>query len=276
MPGRRAKTAAALGYQFVMVAIGLLWLICGDSHTEGRAPPGTCQNPGTALRHILNENEGTNITGFVNLGVGGSTLSETTGRYLAAESRANRTFVWTQESGNQQGGGDSQISPAAFRATFITHCIHVDTESPGAEQVYETPFSFGRGPAPISPPEDFRAWGGEYEDALRSAIVELREVYGIIVHLAETNADILALQAYSDDDITITPYDVWYQRGELAAPAGRGPEFHFTALGNFMVALSVMVAIGRNPLLYTYDSITDVTAAQKTACLNVIKARLGL
>lgn len=243
--------------------IGTAWIIAGDSQTEGRAPAGTSQNPGTAFRHIWNENvnEGADITSFTNLGLGGSALSGTNDRYMNSGARTNATWVHTQESGNQDSLDDSQITASAFKATFKSHIQDVATESPNAVISYETPFSFGR------QGESGRNWDTDYETALREAVSELLSESSITVILAEVRRDIELLEVWTNGSITITPADVWYQEGD-------DNWAHYTPLGNFMVALSMLVALGYDPTGYTFTSITDVTADQKTACLAVIAENL--
>lgn len=244
--------------------LGTLWMIIGDSQTEGRAPAGTSQNPGTAFRHIWNENvnDGADITTFTNLGQGGSTLNQSNSRYHLSSARTNRTWVHTQESGGQSGDGGSQITAAAFKAVFKDHILDIYANTPSAVISYETPFEFGRDV--VSDPDyPYRDWSGAYETALREAITELYNENGITVYLAEVRRDIELLQNWTNGVITIVPADVWYQSGD--------PDWaHYTPMGNFMVALSMFVALGYNPTTFTFTSITDVTADQKTACVAVI------
>lgn len=245
-------------------AIGLLWMICGDSQTEGRVPgDGTSDNPGTAFRHIYNENFGTNVTTFTNLGQGGSSLNETTGRYNLSSARTNRTWVHSQESGAQDGDSGSQNTAAKFKAVFKTHIRAIFANTPGAVISYETPFSFGR----EGEGEGVRNWNLTYEIALREAIEELLREEGIRVYLAEVRRNIEALQAYNEGGIDLTGADVvWYDNAEPNSAIWA----HYTALGNFMVALSMFVGLGHDPTDFTFTSITDVTADEKTACLAII------
>jgi hypothetical protein len=248
----------------VAAAIGLLWMICGDSQTEGRVPgDGTSDNPGTAFRHIYNENFGTNVTTFTNLGQGGSSLNQTTGRYNASGARTNRTWVHSQESGAQDGDSGSQDTAAEFKAVFKTHIRAIFANTPGAIISYETPFSFGR----EGEGEGVRDWRLTYEIALREAIDELLLEDGIRVYLAEVRRNIEALQAYNEGGIDLTGADVvWYDNSGDNSSLWA----HYTALGNFMVALSMMAGLGIDPRAFTFTSITDVTANEKTACLAII------
>lgn len=248
----------------IQAALRTLWMIAGDSQTEGRVPgDGTSDNPGTAFRHIYNENFGTNITSFTNLGLGGSSLAETNERYTASGSRTNRTWVHFQESGAQDGDGGSQNTAAKFKAIFKAFAIEIFTTTPGAVISTETPFSFGR----EGEGEGVRNWNLSYEIALREAIRELLIEYGIVVHLAEVRRNIEALQAYNEGGIDLTGTDVvWYDN----AGGNSSLWAHYTALGNFMVALSMMVGLGIDPRNFTFTSITDVTANEKIACLAII------
>ncbi len=243
------------------VNLGIKLMFAGDSETEGRTPDGTCENPGEAVKNILNENLGLSISSFTNLGSGGSSLAETASRYMASGSKADRTFVNTQESGAQDGDDGSQATPALLKATLKTHIRNVRTNSPSAAICYQIPNSFRR--------TGNRNWD-PYEGPTRAALLELLSEENIRVYVAETNAVILAAEVYSAGGITIVPADVWYQAGEVSPPTGRGPEYHFTPFGNWLVALSILHACGHPVTTYTYATITDVTADQKTAGLAVM------
>jgi hypothetical protein len=240
--------------------IGLLWMICGDSQTEGRVPgDGPSDNPGKCFMNIWNENEnaGADITTFTNLGQGGSSLASTNSRYNSSGSRMTRTWVHTQESGSQSGDGGSQDTAAKFKAVFKDHIRDIYANTPDAIISYETPNSFDR--------TGDRNWDGAYETALREAIDELYDEDEIRVYLAEVNAIIEALEVYSSGGITIAKSDVWYTNPVDPLYA------HYTALGNFAVALAMFCALGYDPTGYTFSSITDVTADQKTAAIACIQ-----
>lgn len=241
--------------------IGTLWMICGDSQTQGRAPaPSPCENPGNAFRLIYNENEGASVTTFTNLGEGGSSLAATNSRYHLSSARTTRTWVHSQESGSQSDA--TQDTAAEFKAVLIDHIRDIYANTPGAIISYEWPNNFDRGPEGTN--ESARNWYAAYAAVTREALDELLRDYGIKVYMAEVDRNIEALEVYNSGGITIAKSDVWYTDSLDPLYA------HYTYLGNFMVALSMLVALGRDVRTWTFTSITDVTANQKTACLAII------
>ena len=237
------------------LAILLLWACCGDSQTEGRTPPGSISfAPMEVARLLYNENMGTSIASWGELGLGGSSLPETTVRYLAYGSRGNRTWVHSQESGGIEADQDTL---AEMKEAYKAHFRAVKTNSPSAFISYETPNSFDR-----TTPD--RNWEPR-EQTLRDAIDEIWIQEGIRVYLAEVNAVIEALEVYNVGGVTITKADVWYQIDDE-----RGPYAHYTELGNFAIGAEMLYAMGFPVHTWTTASITDVTADHKTAALNVI------
>lgn len=205
-----------------------------------------------AAKNILNENEAAGIVSWTEIGQGGAVLTEHTTRYNASGSKAFKTWVNSQESGQQSG---TQATAAGFKAAAKAHFIAVAAGSPLAKHTYETPNSFNSVAAD-------RVWDGAYEVALREAVAEVFAENGIIVYLAETNATIEDLESFDEGGITVIPYDVFYQ-----AVDARGPSAHYTPLGNFAVALSLLVRLGRDIRTFTFNTITDVTADHKTAAV---------
>lgn len=243
------------------VALGVLLACCGDSQTQGRTPnTGVCLNPMEAARLLLNENLGTSISSWGNLGQGGSSLAETTSRYLAYGSRGNRSWVHSQESGEISPDQDTLIE---YGEVLKAHFRAVKINSPNAVISTETPNSFNRTTTD-------RNWDPR-EQFLRDTLEQLWEQEGIRVYLAEVNAVIEALEVYDFGGVTITPYDLWYQEDEVGPPGdGRGPWAHYTEFGNFVLGAEYLYSLGYPVTTWATTSITDVSAPHKTATFNVI------
>jgi hypothetical protein len=250
-------TSAAPTWGLAPVFIGILWMGVGDSEMDGRTPDSNnpCHTPMDAFRNVLNENEGAGVSSWTKVALGGAILAEHHTRYLASGSRGTRTWVYSQESGEQSG---SQATAAGFKADFKAYIIAVRANSPSAVISFETANSFNR------EAEGDRNWTS-YNVVLREAIAELQAEEGITVYLSEADATIELLEA------ALTPADVWYQNPDV-----RGPYAHYTPLGNFALALSKCIALGRDPRTMTFASITDVTTPHKTAAVAAAVAAAGI
>lgn len=253
----RQKSARQLAGQ--AVDPGTLWMFFGDSQTAGRWTSGTnTVNHGAAFKAIWdNKYPGNTVTVYSN-GVSGRDLPTTITAYndrtTGTPNKSTATMVWVQESGNINFTGQS--TTAAFKTTFKDFWRTVNTNTPNAVKLYETAFSFGRGPAPIVPAEDNRDWT-DWNTALREAVTELAGE-GITVRIIETDAAIKALQQ-------LTPAtEVWFERGHAS-----GNEFHYRGLGNAMVAVAGFDALNISLTLADLSGLNDVSNAEAQLLLDV-------
>lgn len=83
-------------------------------------------------------------------------------------------------------------------------------------------------------------------DATLAASIATLASSGITVKVADVNASITWASAQLGDSV------VWYQAGDVN-------EFHYTEVGNLMVAMTVWDALGYNVSTLDYSSITDVS-----------------
>lgn len=230
---------------YAEVNVGTLWGFWGDSQTGGRAPAeSSCTSSPEAIR-----NTNPVITpSVITSGVGGCSLAESNGRYDVHANKANRTWVHFQESGNQDM--DGQRTAAEFAATFESVMINIHTDSPNAVISYETAFSFGR------EAESYRNWT-TYNEALATSISTL-QADGVTVVLADVDANIKALCAALGDASL-----VWYQSYQESA-------YHYTALGNFMVAITVWDALGYDVTALDYSGVSDINESHRLAAINIV------
>jgi len=230
----------------------------GDSHTDGRVT-GDCKSPGRAFDAIYAQNFSAPATATIHSGSSGESLAQTFTRYngYSAGVRSGLSLAVFQESGNQALTGQDTVE--AFGTTLYNGIVDVRADSPNAIILYETAFSFGRGPAPISPAEDDRQWDTRNTE-LRTQITNLAGV-GITVYLAETDAIIKALQ----DGPDFTPSDLWFQRGDAN-------EFHFTAEGNFAIAIGHFKALGYDVTTLDTSNMTQVTSEQRASIIATVAA----
>jgi hypothetical protein len=232
--------------------IGLTWLFQGDSHTDGRAT-GDCRSPGRAFAAIWDQTYATPTV--THDGVSGCSLSATRGRYNARSTGAKSayTMVVTQESGNQAADSPTQDTAAHFGDTFDDAMADIIASSASAIRVYETAFSFGR------EAESGRNWT-DWNTELRSHIATLNAA-GNHVYLAETDAIIKALQ----DGPDFVPSDLWFQAGEAN-------EYHFTATGNFAIALGLFKALGYDVTALDTSNITQVSSGNRALIAAAVDA----
>ena len=231
--------------------------IFGDSQTSGRAG-GATNSPADVLSLIWSASSLTPSVTINDYGVGGRSLAGTASSFDSV-SPANPSWIHFQESGNQAHTG--QTTPAEFGTTFETFVTNIDTTLSNANTVIstETAFSFGREGSAN------RNWDA-YNTQLLNSVATLASS-GITVYVANVDANIKALGVHSD---VTGAGDVWFQNGEANA-------YHYTSLGNLMVALSMLDA-----LRYDVDSLDlstvpnegNITSLRKTACLDIIKGRV--
>lgn len=160
--------------------------------------------------------------------------------------RTGATMVWVQESGNQNFAG--QATAADFKATYLAFWRSVHATTPSAVKVYETAFSFGREAT------QYRNWDS-YNEAKAEADAELA-LEGITIVTVKTDAGVKALQTI------LTPGDVWYQSGHNDA-------FHYNELGNTLVALLGLKALGISCILSDLADITGVSDTNKQHAIDV-------
>ena len=227
------------------VDLGGLWMLLGDSQTDGRAT-GSTQSPVTALRAIWDETETPPTNQHAN-GEGGRSLLETNQYYTGRAERTDRTFVYFQESGDQNNTG--QTTAEEFGDTFDDFITEILSNTPNAVIVVETAFSFGR------EAEAFRNWT-DYNTELAARVATWQGL-GEAVYLSEVDRNIKALQ------ILLTPTEVWFQAAEENA-------YHYKGTGNLMVALTLLDSLHYPMGDLDLSGILEPTAPQIAACLQVI------
>lgn len=164
--------------------------------------------------------------------------------------RPGPDWVHIMETGNQNM--DGQRTPAEYGATWVAGVQWIVSRSPNAVMSAEIPTSFGR----IG--EIWRDWRA-YGEELRRRVAALA-TQGITVHLIETDSRIRALEK------KLTPAVVWY-------PPPDGRQYHFTEVGNLMVAMTMLWHLGYNTNALTFTSILaegTITQAQIDACNDVL------
>jgi hypothetical protein len=227
--------------------VGLRWMFLGDSQTGGRAS-GEVLSHVTAFRAIWDRSFPDKANEAVHVdGQSGRHLAATEDHYESRSERGDRTWVHFQESGGQDGAG--QTSAAQFGVTFEAFVRKIKAQSPNAIISTETAFSFGR------ESESGRDWG-PYNSVQRQKVEALAED-GIKVYVAEVDRDVKAL------DALVGAGNVWFQRDENNA-------YHYKGLGNLLVALSIYKALGYDVNALDLSGITSVSAADKAKCLEVI------
>jgi hypothetical protein len=205
----------------------------------------TALSPIVAFNHIWSENELTPSSPTQTVsGVGGRTLAEAAAQYQST-SIATTPWVHTQESGGQ---GTGQTTASEFGDTFEAFIAEIHSDWPDAIVTYETAFSFGR------EGEAGRNWGPYNEEML--ARVATLESNGMSVIIVDTDKYIKLLQA------ALTPADVWYQAGQTNA-------YHYTALGNFMIAMLMLRTLGYVVSELTHASI-DLDAGDKAVVVGLL------
>lgn len=229
------RSAQVIPRRLAPVALGALLMWLGDSQTDGRET-GYTKSPVHAILAILQRSlfPGNMATPYTLLdseavfrsGRSGESLAQTLAVYEAADENADRTFVHFQESGNQNLAG--QTTAEAFRATVYAMVNAILLRTPNAIILSETAFNFGRGPAPISPAEDYREWEPTYNNVLREVFASYGKPNQLFI--AETDYYIKAVQAI------VGASNVWFPRGDAN-------EFHYKALGNLVVALAYLKAL---------------------------------
>ena len=240
---------------------GANWVFLGDSQTLGRAS-GPATSHASAICQIwqtmrangrLSIGPATPYSGFPTNpfrdGLSGRSLADTIAAYEDPENdavRAAATMIWIQESGNQNWAG--QTTAAAFKATYKANWQARHAERPTAVKVNETAFSFGR------EGEAFRNWD-PYNVAMLEANTELA-AEGINIIVVDTDAGVKALQAI------LTPGDVWYQSGHPDA-------YHYNELGNTLVAVLGLKALGITCILSDLADISGVSDTNKQHAIDV-------
>ncbi|WP_321367555.1 hypothetical protein [uncultured Desulfuromusa sp.] len=228
---------------FAAEDIGTTWGFWGDSQTDGRASEASsCTSSPECIGNIL----GTSPT-EIN-GVGGRSLDGSHAAYDGYAGKAELSWVHFQESGNQDLTG--QATAAAFGTTFEADMTNIASDSPSAVISYETAFSFGR------EAEAYRDWT-DYNLQLYDS-VETLSGSGVTVIVADVDANIKRLQ-----DV-YTPSAVWYQSGDTN-------EYHYTELGNFMVAVTVINSLGFDLDALDYSGVADLDADQRAAAISIAK-----
>lgn len=238
---------------------GLNWVFLGDSQTAGR-------DTGEATSHVtafcwiwqtmrangrLSTGPALPYNGLPSdpyqNGFSGRSLPGTIAVYDALTTeRTGATMVWVQESGNQNFAG--QATAEDFKATYLAFWRSVHATTPSAKKVYETAFSFGREAT------QYRNWDS-YNVAKAEADAELA-LEGIDIITVETDAGVKALQAI------LTPADVWFQ-------AGDANEYHYTKIGNTLVAVLGLKAMGISCILSDLADITGVSDTNKQHIIDV-------
>ncbi len=222
--------------------VGTAWGFWGDSQTFGVAPTGSCKSSPEAIWNVW---DGSPTT--YKQGIGGRILTTTGTAYDSYSSKSGLTWVHFQDSGGQDNGDQSINTATKFGNEFDIAMKNIAADSPNAVISYETAFSFGR------EAKSDRDWDS-YNTELLSRVKDLETNEGITVIIADVNKYIKLLQAEK------TPGDVWYQDGHQY-------KFHYTALGNFMVALTVWDALGYDVSTMDLSGVTDVTANDKNTCI---------
>lgn len=229
------------------IALPSRWVFLGDSQTAGRATESpSAESPIVAFRNIWDENALTpsSPTQTTN-GVSGRLLSETVAFYESV-SIVSTPWVHTQESGGQDA---PQNTASAFGDIFQDYIELIYSEWPSAIVSYETAFSFGR------EAESGRNWD-PYNEELRDRVAILEDA-GHTVIIVDTDKYIKLLQE------ALTPADVWYQSGDANA-------YHYTGLGNFMIAMLMLRRLGYDVSALTHATIDDVDSSDKAVAVALL------
>lgn len=219
--------------------VGTVWGMWGDSQTDGRAYGFTCVSSPDCIKAIFNP-----AASLYKDGDGGMPLSNSATNYEAYAGKAGLSWVHIQESGDQNEAG--QQTTADFKTTFHNLMTNVRTDSLNAVISYETAYSFGR------EAEAYRNWDS-YNVALREEVGVLA-TEGITIVVADVDATIKSLVT------ALGAREVWYQTDE-ANP------YHYKAVGNLMVAVTVLGSLGYDVDTLNMSGITDITAGYKAAVL---------
>lgn len=224
------------------------WIRLGDSQTGGRATETpTAVSPIVALDNLWAENGFSPASpSTTTSGVSGRSLAGTRTSYEGMMITST-PWVHVQESGNQDL--DGQRTAADFGATFQAFMEKIHTDWPDALITYETAFSFGR------EADAYRNWTS-YNTELLARVATLASA-GITVHVVDTDAHVKALQSI------LTPAAVWYQSGETNA-------YHYTGIGNFLIAMAMLQALGHNVATIAHTSISDLSGVDKAAAIEVL------
>lgn len=260
------------------VSLGARWAFIGDSQTAGRDTLtylDRLQSPVLGVLAVLSGVNGINGTSLIR-GNGGQTLQYHRDSIYGSTSQISnpQTLTWVhfQESGGQTGGGQS--TAREYAQTLKQFIENILVRSPNAVISTETAFSFGDARARQSG----RNWGvctsvmsasqcasfmdysnctpdmtgippascTNYNLAQRAVIEHFRTVRNVTVYQVDVNA--LILQA----ETVFQPYQVWYQPYNATLYAtwypmdvdGSGLNYHYTFIGNLIVALGMYDALG--------------------------------
>lgn len=265
------------------VSLGTRWLFIGDSQTAGRSGntyQNRLQSPVRGAVTLFNGVHGISATSLIR-GNGGQTLRYHKDSVYGNTSQVSNPGIYTwvhfQESGGQDGGG--QGTPYEYAVTLRDFIEDILTNSPNAVISTETAFSFGDARAR----QAGRNWGfctsvmtssqctqmmnynnclpdstglppttcPNYNLAQRAVIEHYRSIRRVAVYHADVNFLILEAEKI------FQPYQVWYQPYnatsyttwyplEVNNPNRSGLNYHYTFIGNLIVALGMYDALGYN------------------------------
>lgn len=235
----------------------------GDSQTLGRAKEKTTHSSVSALAAIwpLVSNNKLNIKSN---GKSGRTLAGTHQAYLNISTNERKALDWVhfQESGNQLSGGGTQNTPEKFAHELKKFILDIRKHSPKAIISTETAYSFEA--------ENMkgRDWT-RYNKSINKTIEELRKQH-VNVYVAQVDANIKSLvfnmQRISDG-----------KRGQEAVWGDQDNKIkrHYTGLGNTMVGLSVLKAIGLDLQSIRLSNIPDseIEPIEKDLLLKILSEK---
>jgi hypothetical protein len=155
-----------------------------------------------------------------------------------------------QESGGQNSTDDSQVTAAAFGATFQQGWVDIEAQYPGCFKSYETAHSF----SPARKAEQYRNWDS-YNVEMLSRVTTLAGL-GINVNVVDT-------ARYIDLLIASLGYDT------VCFPDADANAYHFQGIGNFGIALGMYKQFGYDVTTLDHSGIT-LDSTQKTTVVGII------
>lgn len=235
----------------------------GDSQTSGRAKEKTTHSSVSALATIWPSVSDKKLNLKSN-GESGRTLAGTHQAYMSLSREEQQSLDWVhfQESGNQLSGGGTQNTPQKFAGELKNFILNIKQHSPKATISTETAYSFE------AEAIKGRDWT-KYNEILNQTIEELRK-QNIYVYVAQVDANIksLVFNMQRISDRKRGQEAVWGDQDNII-------KRHYTGLGNTMVGLSILKAIGldTNAIKLSNIPVSEITPTKKDLLLKVLTSK---
>lgn len=244
--------------QNTKINVGINWLFLGDSQTIGRAREKNAKSHALVVKNIWEDTFGVRVNQIKN-GESGRTLEGTMDAYKNISSPDKITWIHLQESGNQLSGGGAQDTPEKYAELLERLLRLIHKNSSDAIITVETAYSFE------AESKKGRDWT-KYNSKLLEIVQKLKSE-GILVHIVNVDENIKKL-------ISIKRNVMGYQAGQESVWGDRQNKIgrHYTGLGNFMVALSILDTLGIDlpSLDLTSISENEISLFDRDLTINIL------